>query len=61
MFWLVGAGGPIQPLAALSGGWIALRRRPSGPPSDRLEGRSKGRVEAAIPLVGRRVPPARAR
>jgi hypothetical protein len=25
-FWLVGTGGPIQPLAALLGGWIALRR-----------------------------------
>lgn len=25
-FWLIGTGGPIQPLAALFGGWIALRR-----------------------------------
>jgi hypothetical protein len=25
-FWLIGTGGPIQPLAALVGGWIALRR-----------------------------------
>jgi hypothetical protein len=25
-FWLIGTGGPIQPLAALLGGWLALRR-----------------------------------
>lgn len=25
-FWLIGTGGPIQPLGALLGGWVALRR-----------------------------------
>lgn len=25
-FWLIGTGGPIQPLAAILGGWLALRR-----------------------------------
>jgi hypothetical protein len=25
-YWLVGTGGPIQPLAAVIGGWLGLRR-----------------------------------
>jgi hypothetical protein len=33
-FWLIGTGGPIQPLAALLGGWIGLRgRSATNPPS----------------------------
>jgi hypothetical protein len=32
-FWLIGTGGPIQPVAALLGGLVALRGRPPAVPA----------------------------
>jgi hypothetical protein len=28
-YWLIGTGGPVQPIAAVLGGWLALRRQSS--------------------------------
>jgi len=46
LFWIVGTGGPLQPIAAILGVWLRLRRRGIKGPQARTAGPQARRAEA---------------